>query len=62
MNVYEIKYDEYLGYRYEDSPEKTTVYSARTATQALRCFRETHPLYEINSIRRVKEKETREKR
>jgi len=58
MNTYEITFDDYIGYHYEDdTPEKTQVYQARSATQALRSFRATYPLYEINGIRRVEAKE-----
>jgi hypothetical protein len=59
MNRYQIKYDDYVGYRWENDqgPERTAVYQARTATQALRKFYEAHPLYAINSIKRLGEKE-----
>jgi hypothetical protein len=59
MNRYQIKYDDYIGYKWEDEQrlERTAIYQARTATQALRKFYEAHPLYAINSIRRIGEKE-----
>jgi hypothetical protein len=63
MNTYEIRYDEYIGFNYEnDSPEKAELYQARTATQALRSFYAARPLYAINSIKRVTvgEKKNRE--
>jgi hypothetical protein len=54
---YEIRFDDYIGYRWdtEHGPERAVKYQARTATQALRRFYESHPLYAINSIRKIGE-------
>ncbi|CAB4154412.1 hypothetical protein UFOVP642_2 [uncultured Caudovirales phage] len=54
MYDYEILYDDYIGYRWDNEagPERRVYYTGRTATQALRRFYEDYPLYAINRIQR----------
>lgn len=57
MYDYEIRYDDYIGYRWdnENGPERAIYYQAPRATEALRRFYATYPLYAINSIRKIGE-------
>jgi hypothetical protein len=55
MKYYLIKFDQYIGYHWDDNekPEQELYYTADRITQALRRFRAEYPGYALNSIRRI---------
>jgi hypothetical protein len=57
MKIYSVKFDEYLGYHWDDSasPERQRLYPATRATEALREFGREFPGYQANSIEIVPE-------